>query len=787
MVEELAVDEEIETLDLEEKKPNESSNNDSFSDSIKTISIVANGDIQNIVLSDFNKDKITFGRDHSNDIIIPSLFVSKFHGYFEIKNNILRVVDNESKNGISVNGTMVKQKELVDNDFIRIDNEESRLKNGILILVNINDNVNRWNYYKLSILRANTIGNKGNCNIHLRYESEQPDYVEVRKKGDQFVLDPINKMVLLNNNIIEGPTVLQDNDLIDIEGQQLIFYKNVIFYQFDERGVSVDVQHIYKTVKVKGKKKNISQDINMHIAPGEFVAFIGASGVGKSTLMHMMCGINKPTKGKVFINGTDLFKNYEAIKNVIGYVPQDDIVHTNLTLQDMLSYSAELRMPDNATSIEKDRRIKEVLDIVDLTGYEHVMIKNLSGGQRKRAGIAVELLADPKLFFLDEPTSGLDPKNEREMMKTLRKMADSGRTVVLVTHNTVNVHMCDKLVFFGEGGKICFDGKHSEIKEFFGTDDFVEIYSSIDTDPNRWHQKYLKTRDENRKLDEDEDSETKLKKKRKSVFRQYNTLTRRYIKTILNNKFQLFLLTIQTPLIVIGLSAIMSAKVFEYYEKTKAIVFSVSLAALYIGLGDSIQEICKERVILKKEFMANLRLSAYVASKITVMLILSFLQSLLFVYTFKLLNKTPVDGVMYSWTIEMIITMTITVFSSATIGLLVSSISRDESAAMTYLPLLLVPQSLFCGMLFELEGITIKISNFILCRWSLEMLGTTNNLNNMINSVQEVVPGFIREAEPFFEFTASHFQKDFIIIILMTLIFIILCYHVLRHQLEVKK
>lgn len=776
----------LEPLDIDETKP-ESPKNDSFSDSVKTISIVANGDIQNIVLSDFKKERITFGRSGSNDIIIPSLFVSRFHGYFEIKDNILRVVDNESKNGIIVNGTKVKEKVLKDNDFIRIDNDEKRLKNGILILVNINDNVNRWNYYKLSNVRANTIGNKSNCNIHLRYQSEVEDYIEVKKDGDSFVLNPIDKMILLNNNIVENPTILQDNDLIDIDGMQLIFYKNVIFYQFDERGVSVDAQHIYKTVRIKGKKKNISEDINMHIAPGEFVAFIGASGVGKSTLMNIMCGINKPTKGKIFINGTDLFKNYEAIKNVIGYVPQDDIVHTNLTLQDMLNFSADLRMPDNATSVEKARRIKEVLDIVDLTGKEHVMIKNLSGGQRKRAGIAVELLADPKLFFLDEPTSGLDPKNERDMMKTLRKMADSGRTVILVTHNTLNVHLCDKLVFFGEGGKICFDGTHDEMVNFFGTDDYVEIYSEVDTDPNRWHKKYMKQQKENKKLDEDEDSETKLKKKRKSVLKQYFTLTRRYLKTIINNKFQLFLLTIQTPVIVAALAMIISSQVFEYYEKTKAIMFSIALAALYIGLGDSIQEICKERVILKKEYMANLRLSAYVASKMTVMLLLSFLQSLLFVFTFKLLVKTPVDGVMYSWTTEMIITMTITVFSSATIGLFVSAFSRDESAAMTYLPLLLVPQSLFCGMLFELEGITIKISKFILCRWSLEMLGTTNNLNSNINMVQEVVPGYIREAEPFFEFTAYHFQKDFVIIVLMTTAIILLCYNVLRHQLEARR
>lgn len=133
---------------------------------------------------------------------------------------------------------------------------------------------------------------------------------------------------------------------------------------------------------------------------------------------------------------------------MIGYVPQEDIVFDDLTLIDMLRYAANLRMPDDATYIEKENRINAVLGIVELSDKKDVMIRSLSGGQRKRASIAIELIADPKLFFLDEPTSGLDPGTERIIMKTLRKMANSGKTIILVTHNTLNLHLCDKVVFW---------------------------------------------------------------------------------------------------------------------------------------------------------------------------------------------------------------------------------------------------------------------------------------------------------------------------------------------------
>lgn len=761
----------------------------SLSSSIITVSIVSNGEAINIVLSDFNKKRITFGRDKANDIVIPSLFVSKYHGFFEIEDNNLKIYDNDSRNGLLYNGKKIESADLKNNDYVRIDNPNTNNINGILMLIKIGKSIHRWNYYHIH-KNVTQIGNKSKSDVFLIYKSDIEDYIEIRKDNQQRILYAMDKEVYVNGHKVEEKILLTGNSVIQIEDLQLVFSGDNIIYQFDEKGVRVDVRSVYKSVKSRGKKINILEDINMTILPGKFVAFVGASGVGKTTLMLAMCGANKPTKGQILINGRDLFKNYEELKNSIGYVPQDDIVFDNLTLIDMLRYSADLRMPLKATPVEKERRIKEVLDIVDLDGKENVYIRNLSGGQRKRAGIAVELLADPRLFFLDEPTSGLDPENERKMMMTLRKMADSGRTVILITHNALNLNMCDKVVFFGGSGKVCYDGFPNQAKTFFGVDHLIDAYLLVDSDPLKWHEKYLSTLvlpdiDE---VSNNYDTNFKLKDiTNTSRISQYYILTRRYIRTILNNKRQLLLLLIQAPLIVFLISLILTDGVFEIYERTKEILFCISLAALYIGLGNSIQEICKERVILRKEHMANLHLSSYILSKITVFIILALLQSILFIYSFTFFTDTPLNGIIFSWKFEMIFAMALTIFSSSLIGLVVSSVAKDESMAMTYVPLLLVPQSLFCGLLFELKGIVLKISTFILCRWSLELFGTTNDLNGTINKIQEVLPSFVQENDPLFEFSAAHYYHSSLIIMLMNIALVLVCYFILRKKLEVKR
>ena len=664
------------------------------------------------------------------------------------------------------------------------------------MVITIGEKANKWVSFPLRDKKNVLIGRGEDCDIVFNRISVLLKHAKITKLDKGHYISAYNNKgsIILNNNILVGQKLLKDKDVIIINNIKLIYNKNSILYQLYDEGVRLDAIDIVKTIKVKGKKKDIAQHINFSATPGQFIAFIGGSGAGKSTFLKCISGISKPTSGKVLVNGSDLFNNYSALKNLIGYVPQENIIFNDLTLIDMLKYSANLRMPDDVTYQEKINRINNVLEIVELSDKKDVMIRNLSGGQKKRACIAVELIADPKLFFLDEPTSGLDPGTERSIMKTLRKMADSGKTIILVTHNTLNLNLCDKVVFFGYGGKLCFDGKPDEALEFFKVKDFVDIYNLISNDPDKWLNEFNESKNNNKnnidefninnKNIENEITNINKKKNSKSFSKQLYTLFRRRLKILINNHQQLILLFAQVPLIAFLLSIVVTKNIFYSYEETKAILFSLVTAAIWLGLLNAIQEVCKERVILEKEYMSDLRISSYLCSKLLFLFLLSVIQSFLLISAFVLFVDVPSNGVIFSWYIETIFIIILTIFSASSMGLFVSILAKDSSSASTMPTLLLVPQLLFSGILFPLNGVIGKISNFILCRWSVEALGTINDLNSLISSIQEVFPGYIREVESYYSFTINHLVYDGTIIIIMTVAFIIISFVILKRQLE---
>ena len=749
------------------------------------ITVIEDSNIRTINLTSLNKQKISFGRGEDNDIVLLSPLVSVNHGYFELSNNKISVVDNQSTNGIFVNNNKIAASPLKDGDSIKIDDPVDPLNRGVIFILSTNDKVTSWQQIDLEKKQVITIGRDSSSDIVINHISVSLKHATITEKNHKFIIKDNNSTngIMINGELLTGEIPLKERDVILIANAKLIFYKNNILYQTYDSGVSLKAADITKTVKVKGKKKDISQHVSLSIKPGQFVAFVGGSGAGKSTFMNCISGVSRPTSGKVYVNGNDLFKNYAVLKNIIGDVPQQDIVFTDLTLKDMLKYAAELRMPDDATEEEKKNRIKAVLETVELTGKEDVMIKNLSGGQRKRASIAVELIADPKLFFLDEPTSGLDPGTERSIMKTLRKMADSGKTIILVTHTTLNLHLCDKIAFFGTEGRLCFSGAPNEALSFFNVTDFVDIYTLLNEDTKTWYDKFNNSEYKDHITKEDSGKTTKEKNK-KSFAKQFLTLSKRYAKTIINNKQQLLLLLAQAPIIAYLLSLVVTDNLFNSYDEAKTLLFAMASASIWLGLLNSIQEICKERVILQKEYMANLKLSAYLGSKMLIQCLLGLIQAVLLVTTFSLLVEVPSTGVVTSWYLETTVVCFTTIISASSLGLVVSSLSKNSSVAMSFAPLLLVPQLLFSGMLFPLEGVVDKISYFILCRWSVEGFGTINNLNNLTDSIQEIVPTYIREAESFYTFTETHLFQDIAIIIFMMIILLILCFGILKHQLE---
>ena len=740
-----------------------------------------------IKLETFGKSPISFGRNTesvTNDIGLKSNIVSRKQGRFVFKNNMWFIEDvlaydrdnvSGNHNCLIHNDASIISYPINDGDFIRIDDGIETVPEGILFVFSSVDSPNKWHNLSLSDKRELSIGRDRKCDIVLPHITVSKKHAKIIHESDGWYIVDNNSTngVIVNNKRISGKQKLNEKDVIVITNSKLIFTSSLISYYYCKTGVSVDASDIVIKRRDKGNKTKITTNhVDLNIKGGELISIVGGSGAGKSTILNCMSGYLKPTNGNVFINGINLYQNFNSLKKLIGYVPQADIVYDNLTLYDMLSYTSKLRLPNDTSPQERDEAIKRAINLVELNDKRDSLIKNLSGGQRKRASIAVELLSDPNLLFLDEPASGLDPGTERSLMKTLRNMANAGKTVILVTHSTLQLKMCDKIVFMGNGGNLCYFGTYDDALQFFKVEDIVDVYNKINESAKYWSEEYKKYRG----IIETPVNKTTLfsKKSKENRFKQFGVLSARYFKLVANDTQRLILLLVQAPLLAALISLVANGKQFEQYEMTKSLLFALSCSAFWVGMLNSIQEICKERTILKREYMTGLSLTSYLLSKISVLGFLCLIQSAMITGVFGLMVGLPEEGVITQPFLELVMTTFLTALTSSAMGLFVSSLFSNADRAMTVAPILLMPQILFSGLIFKLSGATEIISWFAVCRWSMEGYGTTANLNDLPLKLQQEGIMLPHEAENFFDFTTSHLLSVWAILLLFMVIFLIL-------------
>ena len=271
---------------------------------------------------------------------------------------------------------------------------------------------------------------------------------------DFTIADCSTNGTFVNGQRLAKPTCLHNGDKIQI-GPFTLTFRDEVLEIFDPGDrLRLDAHGLLRIVRnPRQGEKILLNNISLAIEPSQLVALVGGSGTGKSTLLKTLLGISPLDKGTVLLNGDNLRQHFAIYRNQIGYVPQDDIVHQDLTVEEVLNYACQLRLPPETSAAKV---VKQTLQQVKLDFVRGSFVRELSGGQRKRVSIAVELLADPKLLCLDEPTSGLDPGLDLEMMELLRELADRGCTVVLVTHATANIEKCDRLAFLGRSGNLCY-------------------------------------------------------------------------------------------------------------------------------------------------------------------------------------------------------------------------------------------------------------------------------------------------------------------------------------------
>ena len=448
--------------------------------------IDAGGTLKEYPLNPSGEARFTLGRSNECNIRVECSGVSGVHGKFKWINGKLYYADVGSTNGTYINkgGTTFFEKgsktyvPLVDGDFISIHGKSSDAYNHFIMLYTEHDDGAQWTKVDIGNEKI-TIGRSANSDIVVNHVGASRQHAVITTYKDGYAIQDLSSMngVFLNGSLIKQPVKLRDNDLITILNMKIIYNSGFLYYRSRQNGVSLSVRNLYK--KVNGNRY-ILNDVNLDIGSNEFVAIIGGSGAGKSTVMNAISGFDKEVTGQVTCDGMDMHKNFSTLKNIIGYVPQEDIIYNNLTLRRMLYYTAKLKMPKDVSASEIEARITKVLEMVELSQHQNTYIRKLSGGQKKRASIAVEMLADPSLFFLDEPTSGLDPGTEKNLMQTLNRLAKlQGKTIIMVTHTTQSLHLCDKIVFMGPGGKLCFCGTVDEARIFFQTENLVDMYNMI--------------------------------------------------------------------------------------------------------------------------------------------------------------------------------------------------------------------------------------------------------------------------------------------------------------------
>ncbi|TVQ55204.1 MAG: ATP-binding cassette domain-containing protein [Spirulina sp. DLM2.Bin59] len=598
--------------------------------------------------------------------------------------------------------------------------------------------------------------------------------IDSNDRGQYVLQDCSTNGVFVNGNKVNRTITLNSGDRIRIGSYLLVINGDELALADTGNRVRLDAYNLVRQVKnKKGESYRILDDISLPIEPGQLVALVGGSGTGKSTLMKTLLGISSTTSGNVFLNGELLRNNFNIYRTQIGYVPQDDIVHYDLTVNEVLTYAAQLRLsPD----VNINQAIEQTLGQIEMKEHGNTLVKNLSGGQRKRVSIGVELLADPKLFFLDEPTSGLDPGLDKKMMLLLRKLADQGRTIILVTHATANISLCDRIVFLGKGGKLCYFGAPEDALRYFAhvpppdqaflaqvtaprPEEFPDIYNYLEdrvnvvAEANRfnrpeclYYQRYIATHLTNETRSS---GGTPPEQVKRSLWQQLRLLVQRQFQLLMRDGINLGLALLTAP-VGIGLIALALGDKDPLIlgpedDPTLAplalrVLFVFTSAALWVGLSSSLQEIVKEAAIYARERLVNLGLFAYLGSKVVILGGVAIAQALLMTLAILGCFASP-ETELIPWVASAGITSFLTLFTCMSLGLFISALVNNSAQANSALPLILLPQIIFSGVLFKMEGVAKYISWLMLSRWSVGAYGTLVDVNAMVPEPTQLPDG----------------------------------------------
>jgi ABC-type multidrug transport system ATPase subunit len=708
---------------------------------------------------------VTLGRDPANDIVVEDQVVSRRHAQIRPTAGRFQIADQGSANGLKFDGERVQERNLEEGDVLWIGTTVSLTYRSLPEEIEATPTPQKLDLRNRDEI---TIGRHPHNNITLDYPTASRNHARIFRRSGRapYAIEDggSSNGTFVNGDRVEPgePRPLSAGDVIRVGPVKFVFAPEALERVDESRDLRLDALRLNKVV---GKGLNLLQDISLSIHPREFVAVVGVSGAGKSTLLDALNGFRPATDGSVMVNRTDLYRNFDAYRVDLGYVPQDDIIHRELPVGRALEYAARLRLPSDTSTTERRQRIAEVLDILGLAERSDVPIQNLSGGQRKRVSIGAELLTKPGLFYLDEATSGLDPGTESQMMRLLRGLADQGHTILLVTHATKNVMLCDHVVFLAGGGNLAYYGPPEDALKHFEVEDFDAIYEKLEGEstPEAWADRYRQSPQHKTFITERLQSEygtvldspprtvdsaasgapsdgaaatttpTPSHGSRVSSLRQFWILSSRYLDIIRRDRMNLALLFLIAPALgLIDLVAWPRDVLDLETGKASTAMTMLMMGALIpflVGALSSVREIVKESAVYRRERTVTLKITPYLLSKVLIGFLFALYHAAA-LFGMKMLavdfsNLSAMDMA------QFYVTVALAVMSGVMWGLLISSFVPREEQAMLLVIAVVVMQMIFSGGLVPLDQMGIAgevLGDVTSTKWVYEAITSASHV-----------------------------------------------------------
>ena len=582
--------------------------------------------------------------------------------------------------------------------------------------------------------------------------------------------------------------VLTEQDLVSI-GSSTFRLKDGELRQFVDDGlITFTAQDL--VVKVGGGKVLLDH-VTFPIPEKCLLGVIGPSGAGKSTLLGALTGMRPADTGTVLYDNRDLYANYNELRYRIGLVPQESVLHTQLTARRALQYAAELRFPADTKPAERDGRVDEVMTELGLTRHANTRADRLSGGQLKRVNVAQELLTKPSLLFLDEPTSGLDPGLDKSVMEQMRDLAHDGRTVIVVTHSVDNLDTCDRLLVLVPGGRIAFYGPPDEGLAYFGQSRWAEVFQAFERYPDRdWaaefagspaYAQYVMGRPKPQPVPNSQELAPTPPPQRRGGFSQMTTLTRRYVRVIAADRGYLIFMGLLPVVLGTLINFVGSSQGLagppHTNQSAEEVLLMLVICACLSGAASAVRELVKERSIYIRERAAGLSSAAYLFSKLIVLGVISILQSAVLVLIGLAGAKMPPKGALPGVPplLEILIGIAVLALASMCLGLLVSALVSTSEKAMPFLVLLTMAQVILSGGVVSLVGKPglEQLAYIAPSRWGFGAVASTVNLN----VIGVVAPG---STDPLWAQTPGNWLHDMGMLVALAAIFTLLTWLFMR-------